>query len=97
MVGLFDPVGTVAGGGEWASESVVGEVAEASGESAGGLTPLLASVGPLEALKVPKLARIAAFHCSSVGPRREAAGIRQGRNEATTSVTSCRHFSGLAG
>jgi hypothetical protein len=31
MVGLLNPVGAVAAGGEQASESVVGEVAEAAG------------------------------------------------------------------
>jgi hypothetical protein len=36
MVRLFDPVGAVAAGGEQASDSVVGEVAEAAGDSAGG-------------------------------------------------------------
>ena len=60
------------------------------------MTPLIASVGPLEAPKVSKYARIAVFHCLSVRPSRETSGIGQDGNEAITSLTSSLPRSGLA-
>ena len=99
MVGLFDPAEAVPACAQHASEAVVGDVAEAVGDSAGGFEDAIdrfgrGPVGRAEGIEVGQDCRLP--RCLSVRPRRGTSGIGQVGNEEITSLTSSLPRSGLA-